>query len=521
MGASAGDGEGGLRPKLMLTLKTSRRAGTGTIPSHVTTLSVSWLNGQFRAAFIHRGVIESAWEHVGDIQGTNHFEELLREAVQQTNYHGQTVSLVLAHPRLAQQMLDVPPVKGTTLAKVVERQAKQQTYFVADAAWAFQPAVSAKGTQRVVLHLFPRVLRNQLIQGARRNKLHLVSIVPASAVLQHQLTQIPFQQGDFALLAAENAGSTSVVVGRDDGQIVLARTLPGTWNDGAERLGLDLNRTLLFASQQYGVTVNSGVWLFGAGAKERAPDLKPLVQAPVETSPVDSDPFYWATEVHKIQPAPAVNFVSATLQKAPQRRIFAKIVAASVLLLFLGSLGVSTFLFLAARQEAETIKTLTSQSQSLQARHKELQQRDADLARKQQLVNLVLTDRPAPVPVWFLGYLGEAVPPDLVVTNLSVRQETNQWRVKIAGTFQTVGQPRTPADTSKAIATLRDRLVNGPFHLRLATGDQSKPPPPGPRPAMNSPAFLSWVTNLASGASATASAKTTPDDRFAFEGVIR
>jgi len=29
-----------------------------------------------------------------------------------------------------------------------------------------------------------------------------------------------------------------------DGEILLARTLPGNWNDGAERMAMDLNRTI-------------------------------------------------------------------------------------------------------------------------------------------------------------------------------------------------------------------------------------------------------------------------------------
>ena len=54
------------------------------------------------------------------------------------------------------------------------------------------------------------------------------------------------------------------------GQILLARTLPGNWNQDAQRLAVDLNRTILFVNQQQGAALNQGVWLFGPGAVERS-----------------------------------------------------------------------------------------------------------------------------------------------------------------------------------------------------------------------------------------------------------
>src|SRR6266567_1460532 len=220
----------------MIRLAISRKPGSHAIPAHLTTLSVSWLNNQFKAVAVNRGVVEGTWEHPGEADGVGNFERFLHEAVQQTGYRGQTVSLVLAHPRLVQQLMEVPPIKGA---------------------------------QRILLHLFPRLLVNQLIQGCKRNGLHLAAVIPPSAVLQQQLTQLQLQKAGAALLAAETGGSTTLVMGHADGQILLARTLPGNWNQDTERLAVDLNRTILFVHQQQEVATNHGVWLFGPGASEQ------------------------------------------------------------------------------------------------------------------------------------------------------------------------------------------------------------------------------------------------------------
>src|SRR5258705_6073031 len=139
------------------------------------------------------------------------------------------------------------------LSKLVQRQAQQQKFFPGEAAWAYQSCAASKNSQRVLLHLFPRLLLNQFVQGCKANNLHLTWVLPPSAVLHRQMTQLGLENEEVGHLAAVTGGFTTLVIGRGDGQILLARTLPGTWNEDAERLALDLNRTMLFVNQQYGV----------------------------------------------------------------------------------------------------------------------------------------------------------------------------------------------------------------------------------------------------------------------------
>src|SRR5207249_2140559 len=140
--------------------------------------------------------------------------------------------------------------------------------------------------------------------------------------------ELPLEKEETTLLAGETAGSLTVVVGRRDGQIFLARTLAGNSNDGAERMALDLNRTVLFVNQQYNVTVG-GLWLFGRRSVEQLSVLQRQVQLPIAISPIQFNPFYWSTESLKLKPELTPNLISLQEQQAPQRRVFAKVVAAS------------------------------------------------------------------------------------------------------------------------------------------------------------------------------------------------
>src|ERR1051326_8699571 len=204
----------------MIRFGLKRKLGGNQIPGHLTTLSLSWLNNQFKAVAVHRGTVVGTWERPGDTDGAGNFDGFVREAVQQTGYHGQTVSLLLAHPRLVQQLVDVPPVKESSVLKVIQRQAQQQRIFPGEAAWTSQMCRSGKGAQQAIMHLFPKVLLDQFAYACHRNGLHLQLVAPVSAILPRQLTLLPLEKGELALLAAETGDSTTVVIGRSDGQVL-------------------------------------------------------------------------------------------------------------------------------------------------------------------------------------------------------------------------------------------------------------------------------------------------------------
>ncbi len=502
----------------MISLLKNRPSRGSAIPSRVTTLGISWLNNEFKAVAVERGVVQATWERPGPTDDAALFETYVREAAGQTGYRGQTVSLVLAHPRLVQQMVELPPVKGAALQKLLQRQAQQQRLFPGEAAWVSQNSLSSKGVQRLILHLFPRVLLNQMIQGCRRNGLHLVSVVPASAVLQRQLSELPLEKDDVALLTAKTGESTSVVVGRASGRVLLARTLPGTWSQDTARLGVDLNRTVLFVSQQLGVSVKA-VCVFGPGAEEHIQELEAPLAVPVNLSPARFDAFYWATEALKLRPEIEPNLISRTLQKAPQRRAYAKSIALITGLVLLASVGLSTFAVLQSQQEAANQALFGRQAARLEAKRRQLEALDLEMTRKQRVIELVVGQRAVPVPAWFLGYLSEAVPSDLVVTNLDIRREQDNWRVRLAGTVQQGMKQPVAVPISQSIARLKEELCGPPFSMTLVETTRAEEPRAG---SAGDGGVSGWVTRLASGMAANSVPdKNSQAQSFAFEGVMK
>jgi hypothetical protein len=438
------------------------------------------------------------------------FASLVAEAVKNTEFTGNTVSLLLANPQLAQKLVDVPPVKDADLVRIIQREAQQQKFFNDEAAWTFQKTLTVKGVQRVILHLLPKSLLDKLIQGCQQSGLHLISVVPVSAVLHQQLSRLSLNKDDVALIAAETGGYTTVVVGRSDGKLLLVRTLLGDWNQNVERLTVDSKRTIAFITQQYDLNINAGVWLFGAGAEQHAPILQLLLALPVNLSPVEFKPEYWAVQATKLRPGTTPNFIGSEMQHAPQRRMFARVVAAGTLLVLLASLGFAFVLHtLALKTKAETDK-LRNHALQLQAQVQDLEQRNHEFLGKEELVKLMSADRNPPVPTWIAGYLSEALPSDLVVTNLHVKWDDNfnLWKLSLAGTLQGTGKPATPLTLSNAVAVLADRLVNGPFHMRIQHRSDQVEPTHGKASASDN-----WPTRSA--------AQTQVENQFWIDGVIK
>lgn len=269
------------------------------------------------------------------------------------------------------------------------------------------------------------------------------------------------------MVAADTGGMTTVVVGRTDGQLLLVRSLDGTRGREKGGLAVDMNRSLLFVSQQFGLGV-AGVWWFGRGTAERLLELSGQIQIAAHPSAEEARPCYWAEEAARLTPLQAPNLISAEVRKAPQRRVALRVtVAVTLLLLALAGVtaGVCEVL---VRRETASMRELDRRQGPLQARHAELQRIRLEMERRAQFSRVVLDDRPAPVPVWFLAYLSEAVPSDLVLTNLHVRRQEERWRVRLDGWMPSATNAALQSVARERIAEFVERLGSGPFRVSLA-----------------------------------------------------
>ncbi|HXJ74804.1 MAG TPA: hypothetical protein VNM37_18255, partial [Candidatus Dormibacteraeota bacterium] len=175
---------------------------------------------------------------------------------------------------------------------------------------------------------------------------------------------------------------------------------------------------------------------------------------------------------------------------------------------------------LAARQERAAIRTLSGQLTRMQSQRQTLQQRNDVLVAKEKIIKLVLEGQPPPVPFWALAYLAEAVPPELVVTNFSVRQTNEAWSFHLAGTIQTTNQI-SPSSVSSSLAQLKANLGGPPFHLKMVSEARERQPEPAAtaKPADN--AIPEWVARVTNAETGKPEPTQVLEDHFSIEGTMR
>lgn len=313
-----------------------------------------------------------------------------------------------------------------------------------------------------------QILLDGLVRATERAGLHLISLIPVTAVLRSQLAILPGNDKEADLLVAEAGDMRTLIVGRRSGEILLVRSLDPGADPGAARLGVDLNRTLLFVSQQFGATIGS-VWIFGTTEPERIAEIQAHVQIPVRASPEPARPLYWAEEAARLPVDRSLNLVGREQRKAPQRQTILRVTTVVTLALALAAAAALVSVRSLSRRQTAILRGLESQITTLQAEHQKAQRLHSELSLRENAVVTIMEDRIAPVPAWFLAYLGDATPVDLRLTEVRVRRDGDLWHLRLGGIPQVVQTNGDPSLTfSNAVASLTRKLQTGPFRVALA-----------------------------------------------------
>src|SRR5437867_486622 len=474
-------------------------------------LCLSWLNGQIKALAVRNGSVVKAWERLAMVEDFSTFSEVLKEAVSETGYDGKDVALVLSHSRLTQQLVETPPIKGWNLRWFLERRAKQLKTFTTEAVWSYQPALPTKNAKAILLNLFPKPFLDQLVQGCEQAGLHLTKVLPATAVLNGRFKDLSLGDAEVALLAAETAGTTTVLIGRNDGQIYLGHTLNSSWNVYPDRVNVDLNRTLLYVKQQFGAPIDS-IWLFGSGAGDHAAGMQSIVKTPVKVIPVPPTPFYWCQEALKLSVGDSNNLVSSELQQAPQRRALLRATAVIIGIVAVVALATAAVFQVLVSDRLRTYNRLQPKVDKLQDGKLQLTQRELELARHKEFVALVSDQSVPAVPGWFLGYLGSAVPEELFLNHLQFKHDEDLWSFQLAGALQRPASTNTSAAAlATAVSKFKTALTSGPFHVKITRSSADERP--------ESSASARRTPGLAS--SQPGRATPLQENQFVLEGVLR
>ena len=426
-----------------------------------TMLGVSLIHGQFRALAVVKGHTVGSWVCPHPIESFDHLGEVLAEAVRETNFKGTRVGFLVEDLACVHQYHLVPPMKTADMEIYLNRMADQEKVCEGPAVWRYRKALAGRGRTGFLLDVWPKDHVDKLVQACQEQNLTPIQMFPLSAAFMDQILTVGAEPDEVVLLVTRAWDKVVLVVATGDGKPLFDRFLMSTdeIKIDHERLGREVTRSMLFATQQLGQRV-SQVWLMGEGEPFVAEELQPHVTIPVIPSPILPDPSYWIWVSLTLAANHPFNFIPLEVRKAPMRRVMKKVSAGVMVGLACLSISTTGLIEGLVAQGQEYSASIEPEIQSLVQERDAWQTRYAELADLRMKVDTVKGLYEPPLQGWFMSYLGNIVPEGLILSKVMVEREEGQWVVEIKG----YGQDNFNA-SAEQLTLLEQELTEGPFHV--------------------------------------------------------
>jgi hypothetical protein len=280
--------------------------------------------------------------------------------------------------------------------------------------------------------------------------------------IKRELDRFPIAKDKPVLVAVEAGGATVIMVAKVSGQLVLARTILASWSADPARIGVEINRSRLYAKQQYGTTVER-IWLLGQNNQSTA-EVNAKCGADKQIMVLPTKPVEWLQTVAKLPPRQPINLVSGYLKRKRRQSIIRRLLIAACWL------GLGLFLMdtwaraQTWKGEQRRFAALSADAKALTAERDRLVVRNRAVEREQAFVRQADDERLPPVAEKFLSYLVGVLPGEIRLTDLTVKWEgeAGGWSFRLDGTIE--ADEETARET---IGTLQRQLTQSPLRARF------------------------------------------------------
>ncbi len=430
--------------------------------SHI--LGISLLYGRFMAVAIEKGEAHSAWEcpyPVGDIES---LRQALTESVNATEYNGKYISFVFEDALCEHQLINTPPMKRKDLRRYITRKASQLKTFAGDAVISFSAAKSPKGGAAVLVNILPKSFMQDLMLACRELDLFPIQLTPLSAIMGRQFKRLPIQNDEIVMIVSESSKKLILAVGKSDGSVLMDRYLVYERETAMDIdwLGREIQRSVLFSKQQFGIGAQRALML-GDFSDDIIKRLREQVDIPIEKSGIVVDPFFWVNESLALSARQDSNFITPGLQRLAIRHRMFKVAMVALLFLWLGSIASAGMIEVMIRAEKQSLKALEPHYAGIKEEKAEWDKRYDELNSWKRGIDKVREIRSSPpVAGWFIGYLGDALPADLILKKMVIEKDGTGWNVELTG------EALKSATLSAAkLKQFENRLQQGPYKVNV------------------------------------------------------
>lgn len=426
-------------------------------------LGFAWLHGSLHAAVFHRQKMTRQWSCPTPVKTVAEFEAVLDDALVQTEFAGTEMFLLLENEVFQHQADDIPVFAESALKNYLKSRIHRHEAEQGRVLWVMQPLITMKQEQSILLHLLPRSFYTELHRVLLKRHLDLTRIIPLVVPLQYELNRIPTGKNTTIVIAAEVGTSTAVVAGRVGGPLLFCRTILADLNKEPGRVGVEVNRSLLYTKQHF-ESAASSIWLMAQKGVSAASELQAKCGPGKKVVALPATPIDWLQTTVKLSPKQPVNLLSRYL-KTKQRNQFIRGGFLIVVWLWLALMISNQFQTSNDwRNERARLLGLREREPALQADHERLALRNRETERNLTFADHITIDRLPPVPARLLGFVAGVLPESARLIEFNVRWDTeaNSW------IFQFSGSVEADDETARAlVAGLQDALARSPLRIRF------------------------------------------------------
>lgn len=448
----------GSRPTI---LDMSRRVRIPLLKKKQTILSVSLLNGRFKALSIIKDSIHLGWENPGLVVSPYMLRQALQEAIRHTQFPGTHIGMMVEDPRFLTRTLQLPPMLLTDLLPILERKVQQEKTCEGPAAWRYRIGLESRGKLNIHLDIWPQDFIDDLVHICQDLDLDLRQLAPLSSLSESLLSTLPVEPGEGTLLVTMLEGKIMFIAGRDDGTPLWTRHLfpAQDWVPLGERVGTEVNRTMMFITQQTNATIPR-IWLLGEEDRLTVGEIQPHVSTPILPFPINPDWKYWLWVGATIPANHVDNFTPTHVLQAPFRRTLTKTLAAVIAAFIILGVGTTSILEGYLTKHRTVAQAMTAQVTALQQDQAEWNSRLMSLQTKRQWAQAVTETTSPGLEGPFLSYLGTVIPTQVILQKASVERTEDGWNLELEGRTST-----NLSTTLSVVGQFVKQLAEGPYHV--------------------------------------------------------
>lgn len=468
-----------------------------------TVLGLALFRGNLHARVMRGKEVLASWDAPGPLAGLDGLQEALNQVPEQTGFHGESVVIVIASSQMEHQTVKHPPMRERDLEAFLSRKVRHAAVEGGRQAWSWHMLHSVGKTEnQVALHLLPLQLVHVFLGFCRSRNYQVDQVVPLASALGWSTRSLPLQTGQWGLVAADMGSATTLVIADPEGRLALVRELSFglTDSDSNDRLSKEMNRSILFAKQQFGIAV-SGVWISSMSHAETNPfPARSISDVPVSRLPSADPPAFWLQPLIGLQPDIHDNMVPRPMRRLNERRRHLELafsVAIAVHIFF--AIVMSSMKFLGDRSQARLEGShVDRRMEELHAEKNQLETRVTEIGNLKDQAEGIDATAWSARPGWLLGWIASSIPDELRLTIATIERlpDSATWNVRLQGV--------APRDALAASLALR----------RFQTGLQHDEP----KLAISKSWETQWLSNLKSGATWDLDTLGKP---FVIEGTLR